>query len=181
MRDVADLPAIDLLGRRARQQDQEALERIDLQAADADLLVALAEREVSTASCASRCRRSRSSRASNRARRTSCAICDSVSERGMPVLQLDVADLAFGRLVEDLDRARVGADVHQAVAAVTGDAGAGFCAQPTATSGQRRHATAAREPDRRRSLRCFSSSGKIESILRQSFCAAAHLAVQSGA
>ena len=44
-RDVADLPAIDLLGRRSRQQDQEALERIDLHAADADLLVALAQGE----------------------------------------------------------------------------------------------------------------------------------------
>jgi hypothetical protein len=44
-RDVADFPAIDLLGGGARQQNQEPLERIDLEAADADLLVALAERE----------------------------------------------------------------------------------------------------------------------------------------
>ena len=34
-RDVADLPAIDELGRAARQQDHEPLERIDLHAADA--------------------------------------------------------------------------------------------------------------------------------------------------
>src|SRR5688572_16191680 len=44
-RNIADLPTVDLLGGRACQQNQEALERVNLQAADPDLGVAFAQRE----------------------------------------------------------------------------------------------------------------------------------------
>ena len=95
-------------------------------------------------------------------------------------LQLDAADLLIRGLVDDVDRAVVGADVQQVIAAsrnrgakTSGALGLG------GDGGQ-----GEREQDRRSQEsqpHHFFSSGKIRSILRQSFWAAAHLAVQSGA
>ena len=112
----------------------------------------------------------------------------------MPVLQLDLADLLFRGLVEDLDVAAIGADVEQAVAAVQRDA----ASEPLRLRPFRRRVRSplrdhdARMPIVPRTARgvadvqghvraAYFLSGKIRSILRQSFWAAAHFAVQSGA
>src|SRR5688572_14831721 len=120
-RDVANLPTVDLLGRRAGQQNQEALERIDLQAADPDLRVALAQREG----------RKRLSRGDvddldlleRRVEHVELLARLRQGQRARDArLQLDLADHGLGALVEDLDVAGVGADVHQLVAAGHADA-----------------------------------------------------------
>jgi hypothetical protein len=67
----------------------------------------------------------------------------------------------------------VGADVHQLIAAVDGERG-----RLLATDGGGCEDQANNDPPIHF---FFSSAGKIKSILRQSFCAAAHFAVQSGA
>ena len=179
----ADLEAIDQLGRRRREHHHEPVQRIGLDAPDADLLVPLAEREAVDRLAAGDVEdlhllhpRFDGVEA--------LAVARHAGSPGNAGLERDRADDLFGRLVDDPELLRVGADDQRAIPGRHPRLFALWDAE------RGRRPARVRGPLRARGSMCCASlrrkavlscHGKMRSILRQSFWAAAHLPVQSGA